>query len=121
MTRPKSGWMLLLALAGCGNAASGNYEPAYFSIKGTVENKGAAVPSAQPHVAFLWWAENATVAQDVAIQSTFPANYQIDVKRLPPPEVIRQPSAKLAQTSGVDANMRWAVGQLVVYADDNGN
>jgi len=114
----------LLALWGCGDPiASGSFRPAYVTISGRMTSD--TLSAANLYVALLWQSDHGAgvsyMAQQVAVRSDIEQLvFQLDVTELPPAAAIHAlPPADAFL--GIDGGMRWAVGTLIVYADDNGN
>jgi hypothetical protein len=114
----------LLTLAGCGDPlASGAFRPPYVTVSGRMTSD---TPSAgNLYVALLWENDHGDgvnyVAQQVAVRSDVDQlAFRLDVSELPPAAAIHAlpPGDPFF---GIDPELRWAVGTLIVYADDNGN
>src|SRR5437870_13327222 len=121
--RPLAVASLMLAGA-CGDPlATGGFRPAFIKIKGTISSSSVAVLPANVAVALLWQNDQSGMnytAQHVTVNAEFPASFTLEVNEAPKPQVIHSLPPDPNATGGVfglDAEMRWALGTLVVYAD----
>jgi hypothetical protein len=115
---------VMLVCAGCGDPlASGSFRPAYVSVSGNMTSSTAS--TANLYVALLWQSDHGDgesyLAQQVRVRSDVDQLvFQLDVTERPPAAAIHAlPPGE--QFLGIDPAMRWAVGTLIVYADDNDN
>jgi hypothetical protein len=81
--------------------------------------------TANLYVALLWQNDHGDgvsyVAQQVAVHSEVQQLvFSLDITELPPPATMHALPAGDSFV-GIDSAMRWAVGTLIVYADDNDN
>jgi hypothetical protein len=117
----------LVFIAGCDALAPGDYQPAYFSLTGTIVGATNVTTPRDVRIALLWQNDHSGgsnyAVQVVSVEASFPADFRLDVAKLPPPDVLYALSPADASLFGglIDSNIRWAVGWVVVYADDNGN
>jgi hypothetical protein len=111
---------LLLTLASCGSSAGPTYAPPLLSIDGTIT--ASTIPTASTvHVALVWQLLDASgfrAAQELAIRAEFPATFHLDVRQLPPPEVITPVDPALVKPGFATGA---ALGTLIVYEDTNDN
>src|SRR5438132_8080493 len=119
--RPLAVASLMLAAA-CGDPlATGGYRPAFIKIKGTISSSNVAVLPANVAVALLWQTDRTGMnytAQQVTVNAEFPAIFTLEVNEAPKPQAVHSVPPG-AMVEGVDPEMRWAPGTLVVYADDD--
>jgi hypothetical protein len=121
------GWTALL-VAACDAAAPPNYNPTLLTIHGRITTS-AIETTPQVRVALVWLSVQPgqgafQYAQDVGVQSQFPAGFLIDVTTLPPDATIDKFFPEQRQSvmqQGMDPDMQWAQGALLVYEDGNGN
>jgi hypothetical protein len=117
-------WFLLAA---CGATSPGTAEPPYGTITGTLTARHA--PTAPLRVALEWLSVTPgqgalEVAQDTQVVAGDPATYTIEVTTLPPAAAISKFFPDQRQdvlNEGVDPDMQWAQGALLVYEDGDGD
>ncbi len=107
----------ILALAGCGEAASSDYAPPIATLHGHLSGEVAGI--AHPlRVALVWETPGHLnyVVQESAIHPEFPARFKLTLTE-PPPEAAMQTGLLTAEYDSI----RVAVGHLAVYEDLNDN
>jgi hypothetical protein len=114
-----------LMIAACGEPlATGGYRPAFITIKGTIASSTVTALPANVRIALLWQNDQTGMsysAQDVAVRAEFPVGFSLDVTDVPKSQVVHALRPDTAAAAGLDPEMRWALGTLVVYADDDSN
>jgi hypothetical protein len=118
-------FVCLLATAACDPIATGTFKPAYITINGVIDGSTTAEMPTSVHVALLWQNDSTPGSnysvQFVDVLAHFPAAFSVDVNLPPQPQVIDSLMPENAIEVGVDPAMRWAIGTLVVYSDENNN
>ncbi|HEX9104260.1 MAG TPA: hypothetical protein VF997_18750 [Polyangia bacterium] len=109
----------------CDPLATGSFRPPFITINGVIDGSTAAATPDRVRVA-LMWQNDQTPGQNYADQlvdvlAQFPAAFSVDVRLRPKAAVIDSLPPAQPIGFGVDPAMRWSVGTLVVYADDNRN
>ncbi len=108
----------LAAFSGCGSAAGPSYEPPYLTLGGTITSSSVSTP-ATVRVALVWrLGQSFREAQELDVRAEFPVKFRLDVRALPPKEVIA--SIDPSKTAP-GRPTGYAFGTLVVYEDTNGN
>jgi hypothetical protein len=120
-------FLLPFCFAACGTAAGPDYTKTLVTLNGTITSSAAA-PSAPVRVALVWELANPQPgtgslksAQELGVRTQFPVDFQLDVNTLPPEEAMTSIDATKASAAGIDPNLRYAYGTLLVYADTNGD
>lgn len=118
-------FVCLLVAAGCDPLATGSFKPPFVTINGVIDGSTASPMPTAVHVALLWQ-NDATPGTNYSVQfvdvlAQFPAKFSVDVNLPPQPQVVDSLMADTALEIGVDPAMRWAVGTLIVYSDENHN
>ena len=124
-------WLAALALcsfSGCGADRPAGPRPPAARIRGTLTARTR--PTAPLHVALVWLGVSLDrgafqVAQDVAVRDSLPATYELDLDVSPPAEAIdgflTDEARQDAAAAGLDPDLAWAQGVVLVYEDGNGN
>jgi hypothetical protein len=107
--------VVLALAAGCGSAASHDYNPPFVSLSGVITSSSIVTPS-QVRVALVWKHRDPDgnllrSAQELAVEAQFPVRFRLDITSLPPTESMNP----------ADPNFRYATGTLIVYEDTDGN
>lgn len=119
---PRSVFALLLVA--CGSAASESYNPPLATLHGTITS-AAVTTSPTVRVALVWnlplsatnMGATFRATQELDVRAEFPASFRLDVRNVPPAEVMQTVDSS-KQPGGPTA---YAMGTLVVYEDTNQN
>jgi hypothetical protein len=126
--------LALVVLAGtfaaCGDQAGSGYTKSYGTIRGSI-TANTPPPGGDLRIALAWLTVQPgqgafEVSQSVPVSATsFPARFELDLVDLPPDGAISgfftDEMRQRAIDGGVDPNLTWAQGRLLVYRDGNAN
>lgn len=112
---------LALSAAACDSLATGGFRPPYFTIAASIETAKMTPPESDLRVALLWnniESPGANYADQLLDVSSQLLQFQIEVRELPAAGVRLTLPADKAVQYGLDPNMQWSVGTIVLYSDD---
>ena len=131
-------WVLLFA--GCGGIGDHSYTPPYMTLSGTIRQITLDHVPTNVHVALIWEGDGGMTdghviraADDLAVASTFPTQFTLDVKSLPPDFAMVHCSSLeydgddgtthniCAEGFGLDKAAVFGRAEVVAYEDLNGN
>jgi hypothetical protein len=114
--------VVALVTAACGSGLSGSTDKpsTIATVHGQIDNPLQLPLDSTPfRVAIVWGLASSDggvsalrTAEDIAVTPAFPAQYQLDVTELPPPE---------AMSTFPGTSLRFAYGSIVAYEDTNRN
>lgn len=113
-----------LFAAGCGDSlATGDYAPPYVTLNGTVAYS-TGTTTAPVSVAILWQNDrdgDPSFAGQLGVLDKNLTSFKLGLDTLPPEPAIHPLNTATAEAADIDPSLRYAVGTILAFADNNGN
>jgi hypothetical protein len=112
-----------LSSSACGSQAGQTFTTPLATLKGTI-SANALTDESKARIAIVWITDgvgNGLASVDLPVETSFPASYTLNITSPPPEKAMGswKGAEDYARMHGFDPNMRWAVGDIIVYQDSN--